>query len=736
MTRRYRAFISYSWADKAWAGWLHRSLETYRTPKGLVGRDTPVGPVPARLHPIFKDREEEAAGHAIRASIEAAMADAEFLVVVCSPRSVRSTWVNQEIAWFKTHRSKSRILALVVDGEPGISLTEGVLPQDSTRECFPPALLYQVDDRLRPTSMAEDLPLAADARRRGDGKRLARLKLVAALLGLGLDTLLKRDDRRRATRLRWSAIIMGTIAASMSALAVVAVQQRDRARAMQAAAEVQRDQAEGLIEFMIDDLRHKLEDDVQLEVMADIASRAQAYYVVQTGVRMDDDALGRRARVLDLLGDIKQDFGDSGAALDLLRESVASSAELLRRDPGNPQRIIEQAHGLQGLGGLSYQRGEIAEAEAFMREAVALTARLRALEPDEPEWLGEHGSALVNLGAMRLNSNALDEAVASFREAVDIKRAVLDVAHHRDAAQYDLSLTLAWLARALFVQGELDGALDAWSDEEAVIADMLSDDEVNYPVIRRRALNRINRSEAFLLAREAEAALTLAQSAVGDADLFLDANPSDARGMETAARARLVLANALLVLDRLDAATVAGARAGTLVDQLIEIDAERYAWSGPLRGSEQVLATTLAARASPDPAACRAALASIAPEAERLDALSANRPDDAEIAAIAARALLLLGDAAALDRRHDEALALWERAAVRVRAAEAASSPSNPASRQVAHDLELRRREPSAVVETALCGPPSGIASPGTNEPSPMATTNNGVNRHGSDGPE
>ncbi|MEE4329690.1 MAG: toll/interleukin-1 receptor domain-containing protein, partial [Wenzhouxiangella sp.] len=233
MTRRYRAFISYSWADKAWAGWLHRSLETYRPPKELVGRETPVGPVPVRLHPIFKDREEEAAGHAIRASIEAAMADAEFLIVVCSPRSVRSKWVNQEIAWFKTHRSKSRILALVVDGEPGSSLAEGVRPQDSATECFPPALLYQVDDQLQPTSVPEDLPLAADARREGDGKRRAKLKLAAALLGLGLDTLLRRDDRRRAARLRWSAIAMGTIAASMTALAIVAVQQRDLAREMQ-----------------------------------------------------------------------------------------------------------------------------------------------------------------------------------------------------------------------------------------------------------------------------------------------------------------------------------------------------------------------------------------------------------------------------------------------------------------------------------------------------------------------
>ena len=46
---KYRAFISYSHADEKWARWLHRSLETYRVPRRLVGQKTQFGPVPARL---------------------------------------------------------------------------------------------------------------------------------------------------------------------------------------------------------------------------------------------------------------------------------------------------------------------------------------------------------------------------------------------------------------------------------------------------------------------------------------------------------------------------------------------------------------------------------------------------------------------------------------------------------------------------------------------------------------
>ena len=55
---KYRAFISYSHADEKWAKWLHKALETYRVPKRLVGRETEFGPVPERLAPVFRDRDE------------------------------------------------------------------------------------------------------------------------------------------------------------------------------------------------------------------------------------------------------------------------------------------------------------------------------------------------------------------------------------------------------------------------------------------------------------------------------------------------------------------------------------------------------------------------------------------------------------------------------------------------------------------------------------------------------
>ena len=37
---KYKAFVSHSHQDKKWGDRLHKALETYRVPKGLVGKET------------------------------------------------------------------------------------------------------------------------------------------------------------------------------------------------------------------------------------------------------------------------------------------------------------------------------------------------------------------------------------------------------------------------------------------------------------------------------------------------------------------------------------------------------------------------------------------------------------------------------------------------------------------------------------------------------------------------
>jgi hypothetical protein len=191
----YVAFISYSHRDEEWAQWLHEELETYRVPRRLVGRQTPLGPVPSRLFPVFRDREEFASSADLGGDISDALARSRTLVVVCSPRSAASRWVNEEIKTFKALGREDRVLCLVVEGEPNATDR----PELGGLECFPPALRFRV--RSDGTFTEERVePIAADAREGKDGRENSKLKILAGILGVGFDELRQREQRRRRLR--------------------------------------------------------------------------------------------------------------------------------------------------------------------------------------------------------------------------------------------------------------------------------------------------------------------------------------------------------------------------------------------------------------------------------------------------------------------------------------------------------------------------------------------------------
>jgi hypothetical protein len=135
---KYKAFISYSHQDEKVSTWLHKKLEGYRPPKNLVGTETPAGEVPARLAPVFRDRDELPTAAHLGEILQKAVAESGAQIVICSPAAARSHWVNEEILSFKRHGNGERIFCLIVAGEPYATN----IPGREDEECFPPALRF------------------------------------------------------------------------------------------------------------------------------------------------------------------------------------------------------------------------------------------------------------------------------------------------------------------------------------------------------------------------------------------------------------------------------------------------------------------------------------------------------------------------------------------------------------------------------------------------------------------
>lgn len=322
---RYSAFISYNHRDRKWAAWLHRELERYRLPKALIGRESPIGPLERRLPPVFQDREELAASTDLASSVREALKEAQSLIIICSTSGAQSRWVNEEVREFARLGRRERIQCLIVPEADGTAR--------SGSDIFPPALLELGGE-----------PLAADARRTGDGQRAAFLKLVAGVIGVRYDELRQREQARRHRRLLALATAAGIGFLLMSALTVFAfisraeaVRQRDIARQQTLAAQRTTEFVKGLFQVS-DPSEAKGQSITALEVLDRGAREIQGQL---------DNEPDVKAELMSTLSEVYMGLGSFRRADQLIHRSLAlrvSRQETLARQLG----VLGASQALQG----------------------------------------------------------------------------------------------------------------------------------------------------------------------------------------------------------------------------------------------------------------------------------------------------------------------------------------------------------------------------------------------------
>ena len=531
---RYFAFLSYSHKDSELADWLHRELERFRVPSTLVGRITEHGAVPRRLTPIFRDERELAAADDLGDEIEDALANSQFLVVLCSPNAARSRWTNAEIDVFKRTRPDGCILAAIAEGEPFASDS----PERAEEECFPPALRHRYDRLGRPTAKRAE-PLAADLRGTGEARRTAFFKLVAGMLGVGLDDLVQREATQRQRRLGWLAAASIAGMALTSTLALTAIQARDAARD-------ERREAEGLVAFMLGDLKGKLEPIGRLDALDGVGAKVLDYYRKQEASDLPDNALLQRSQALVLMGQVANQRGESQSAMRFYREAMAGTAEAIERDPNDPQRLYDHAQNIFWIGSLNLELGNLEAAESAMRQYDSLADRMVALDRDNMKWRMEQQNAEANLGTVLYMRRIFKESAQRFSQAFAMVRAF--AAADPANAQYQVSLveTQGWLADALLANGDLGAATRMREELVALLERLASPAAANVEYRQRLVYAQAMLGSLYFMGDQPARAFPLFESSLSTAERLMATEPDNVRWKTVAANSRFQYAGALL----------------------------------------------------------------------------------------------------------------------------------------------------------------------------------------------
>jgi WD40 repeat protein len=228
----YDAFISYSRAvNGELAAKLQNWIERFATPWYR----------PRTLR-VFRDYASLAVSEDLGGTIEQALADSRWLILLASPGSAASPWVGREVAWWRDHKSAATVCVVLTEGRLCWDNASGDWDWDHTD-----ALPRQAQGMFRQEPLWVDLSAIVKPKQldRSNPDLLTSVaQIVAPIRATDLDNLIGEHltQLRRARRQRrWG--IAGLVALTIAAVvaAGAALNQAQRAETQRKAAVHQRD---------------------------------------------------------------------------------------------------------------------------------------------------------------------------------------------------------------------------------------------------------------------------------------------------------------------------------------------------------------------------------------------------------------------------------------------------------------------------------------------------------------
>jgi tetratricopeptide (TPR) repeat protein/predicted Ser/Thr protein kinase len=312
-------------------------------------------------------------------------------------------------------------------------------------------------------------------------------------------------------RNRLTVVAASLVAASLVAGVVSTALQAREARAARERAEASRARAEELIDFMLGDLRHKLEPSSRLDVLEDVSKAVQSYFETMPA---DELSPARRVRMLHQLANVRlaQAKGDEAALL------IKRSRDLLASAPATPEIEGLRAAAANLQGRVLEERGELAPALTEFELSGSLLHSLVERGLADADLRATAGDAANDRGRVLFSLGRPGDAVKAHLQAV---QGLGNVEPTSRDGRFALAKSNLYLGRAQEAVGAPKEAQAAFSENlvraRALRADFPQDLELeDYLSISLNDLGRVTRlsgqpAEAEVLAVEA---LALNQAAL------------------------------------------------------------------------------------------------------------------------------------------------------------------------------------------------------------------------------
>ena len=239
----------------------------------------------------------------------------------------------------------------------------------------------------------------------------------------------------------------------------------ERTRAENARAEV-----ENLFEFMLGDLRKKLQPVGRLEVLDDVAQRALVYFSALKPAEMTTAELVRNSNALNQLGEVRIGQGNVRAALDAFAKSLQLSRTAVQRSPRDAETALAYATSHFWVANAYRLKGELPKALSHAREYMQISDRLAQEHPAADSYQFERAAGHDSVGVLLEAGGDIGAASAEYRAVLAIQTARLATNPGDPTLQDHVASARNKLGAALLRLGRLNEARPILEQEFATYA--------------------------------------------------------------------------------------------------------------------------------------------------------------------------------------------------------------------------------------------------------------------------
>ncbi len=458
----YDAFISYSHAkDKPIAAALQSVIQKLGKPwyrrRGLR---------------VFRDDTSLSATPQLWPSIEQALSQSRYLLLLSSPESAASPWVGKEVEYWLANKSTDTLL---------IGVTDGTLDWDGKRSDFRWKPTPPLPAVLKGRFPAEPKWVDLGAYREGANPRDARFieqgaDFAAAIHGMPKEDLLSQEVRqqRRALSLAVGAAgLLLLLAVGAVTAGIIAKFEAERAERNFAAAE---DTVNGLIFNIAQGLRNV--EGIRVESLDKILGQARKTMERLTNTDPDNARLMRdKAVMLDEFAKTYLSAGNLAAAQSNAEESNAILKRLAETGEANKDAQRNLSVSVLRLGDVKRAQGDGQGALAAYEEALAIDRKRAEADKENAQNQQDVTVDLDRIADIKLYGGDSAGALAAYEESLAIRRALAETDKSNAELQRAISVSLGKICDVKRDAGDAKGALAACEEELATARRLAATDQ-------------------------------------------------------------------------------------------------------------------------------------------------------------------------------------------------------------------------------------------------------------------